>query len=574
MTCEYWQPLDKPVNMRLIHTHILLLVLALGIAIPGVSSAAKHSAVESIRKVAEQIGDPSAQYILGNMYARGNKVEKDTKQAIHWYTQAARQGHTSAQARLGILLMEGPAKYRHYEQALSYLKKAAKDDHPDALHHIGEMYRRGLGMKKDTELAFQWYLRAAKQQHPTAQYRLGKIFETGQGAKRDLVEARKWYQSAREIGSTAAKDALDTLANAPANTNHTTKKSDITPLEQNLAWAKAGDSSAMYRLGRIFGKGDQTDMKKSVYWYAEAANKGHADAQFELAQLYLQGSAVQKDKEEALIWLSMASIGGHEKARKQLALLEPQHERSEPAKPVVAKVDTTRPEVKPATTLADKARLGDTRAQYDLAMKLMADKSQADQVVYWLERAASADHALSKYQLANMFISGRLVKADSDRGMLLMEEAANQGVAAARTAITTLKSAGYEERRAAEQGDTTAQFELAQQYLASARSDDHKQAIDWLIKAAQGQHVGAMIHLGHLYMRGEYTNQNQQKAFTWYHKAAEHGEPEAQFQIAQMYSRGTGTSRSNAMAARWYRMAARQNHIRAQEKLGGCLVCD
>ena len=566
----------------------LLIFILTGTSLPvGSAWAAKHSAIESIRKVAEQLGDPSAQYILGNMYSNGNKIEKDHKQARYWYEQAAAQGHTGAQARLGILLMEGPKELRDSGEARKWLTQAADNGHADAQHHLGELYRRGLGVKADSRTARKWYEKAAAQQHPNAHYRLGKLYENGDSVNKDLIEAKKWYLSARDLGSSAAERAMENLGRksiTPAVVQQTeSSENDI--LQQNLAWAKTGDSKAMYRLGNLYSKGELTkkDMKKAAFWWSEAANKGHTEAQYDLALLYLQGIAVQKDEEEALIWLSMAAADGHSKAKQQLGKLDPmaiapatekttQVKASPPVETKAApKVDKKPP---PELSLADKARSGDARAQYDLAMQLMADDSQKEQTVYWLERAASADLALAKYQLGNLYLRGKLVTADVDRGMLLMEEAARQGIAAARTAITNLKSAGYDQRIAAERGDALAQFDLAQQYLASSRNQDHTAAIEWLEKSAAQGHTPAMIHLGHLYINGEYTDQNPQQAFHWYAKAAENGDAEAQFQIAQMYSRGNGTSRSNALAARWYRMAARQNHIRAQEKLGGCLVCD
>jgi len=53
---------------------------------------------EWARKAAPTSG--KAAFLLGQMYAAGRGVSQDLEQAVHWYTEAARQGHKEAQAAL------------------------------------------------------------------------------------------------------------------------------------------------------------------------------------------------------------------------------------------------------------------------------------------------------------------------------------------------------------------------------------------------------------------------------------------------------------------------------------------
>ena len=58
--------------------------------------------IENLKNLAEQ-GDVKAQYSLGFMYLEGAGVPQSYELAIHWFEQAAEQGHADAQILLDIL---------------------------------------------------------------------------------------------------------------------------------------------------------------------------------------------------------------------------------------------------------------------------------------------------------------------------------------------------------------------------------------------------------------------------------------------------------------------------------------
>ena len=57
--------------------------------------------------MAAEQGLAIAQDHLGWMYANGEGVRKDFKEAMRWYRMAAEQGDTYAQNRLGFMYSEG-----------------------------------------------------------------------------------------------------------------------------------------------------------------------------------------------------------------------------------------------------------------------------------------------------------------------------------------------------------------------------------------------------------------------------------------------------------------------------------
>ncbi len=55
-------------------------------------------------------GDSAAQYILGNMYRRGQGMARDNAEAVRWYRKAADQGHAFAQDQIYRLEGRSPTK--------------------------------------------------------------------------------------------------------------------------------------------------------------------------------------------------------------------------------------------------------------------------------------------------------------------------------------------------------------------------------------------------------------------------------------------------------------------------------
>ena len=69
-----------------------------------------EAALREFRPLAEQ-GLATAQYILGDMYAKGQGVPQDYAQAVVWYRKVAEQGDAEAQYNLGVTLEAGSSAH-------------------------------------------------------------------------------------------------------------------------------------------------------------------------------------------------------------------------------------------------------------------------------------------------------------------------------------------------------------------------------------------------------------------------------------------------------------------------------
>lgn len=125
-------------------------------------------------------------------------------------------------------------------------------------------------------------------------------------------------------------------------------------------------------------------------------------------------------------------------------------------------------------------------------------------------------------------------------------------------------------RKAAEQGNSNAQFNLAAIYING--HDTFEQGIFWLRKAAEQGLAVAQFNLGCLYSDEwkeffvDFADVEQE--IFWLRKSTEQGLAVAQYNLGLMYEKGRGVAQDPEQAVFWYRKSAEQGHVRAQCELG------
>ena len=108
------------------------------------------------------------------------------------------------------------------------------------------------------------------------------------------------------------------------------------------------------------------------------------------------------------------------------------------------------------------------------------------------------------------------------------------------------------ERKAAEQGNASAQFNLGVMYDEGLGvKKDYIETVKWYRKAAEQGHAEAQCYLGTMYQNGEGLPVDFGEAVKWFRKAAEKGDAVAQFLLAGMYFRGNGTLKDLSKAKYW-----------------------
>ncbi len=105
------------------------------------------TALRLIGPLAEQ-GDAAAQLHLGQMYARGEGVIQDYKEAMKWYRLAALRGDAAAQTNLGSLYANGKGAPEDFKEAMKWFRLAATQGDAAAQNNLVVMYANGKGFLK------------------------------------------------------------------------------------------------------------------------------------------------------------------------------------------------------------------------------------------------------------------------------------------------------------------------------------------------------------------------------------------------------------------------------------------
>ena len=96
---------------------------------------------------------------------------------------------------------------------------------------------------------------------------------------------------------------------------------------------------------------------------------------------------------------------------------------------------------------------------------------------------------------------------------------------------------------------------------------DYNQAVYWYRKAAEQGNATAQFNLGVFYASGYGVNKDYYQAVYWYKRAAEQGNMYAQCNLGVCYESGIGVNKDIEQAVFWYRKAAEQGYANAQKAL-------
>ena len=88
--------------------------------------------------------------------------------------------------------------------------------------------------------------------------------------------------------------------------------------------AEKGNAEAQFRLGVIYGNGDEgigIDQQKAMSWFKQAARQGHENALITMAWMYANGSGVETDEPRARELYLLAADHGSAKAQYVVATM-------------------------------------------------------------------------------------------------------------------------------------------------------------------------------------------------------------------------------------------------------------
>jgi uncharacterized protein len=169
-------------------------------------SRGDYAAALQIWKSLADHGSQSAQYSIGELYARGQGVPQDDREAVKWYRMAAYRGYVPAQSRLAAIYDDGRGVPRSLSKAMKWYRKAAQQGDLTAQVALGLIYGTGRGVPQNYFQAEKWYQLAAEQGNALAQNNLGLIYAGGYDVVlKDNVQALVWFNLAAKGGNDDAR---------------------------------------------------------------------------------------------------------------------------------------------------------------------------------------------------------------------------------------------------------------------------------------------------------------------------------------------------------------------------------
>lgn len=424
-------------------------------------AAKLYAAVDPELKKMCDAGDADAQYFRGFNLINGVNIEENMQEGIRLLELAQTQDHKGAAVELAFCYYYGDGVERNYDTAYRLLRENQTSTNKKAQFLLGRCYYHGLGTAQDYDRAFRHFKRAAELGHGAAKDYLGDCYNYGHGTEVDYVEAAKWYH-----------DAANNHKNA----------------------GSAYSLAVLYRNGQGVEQNDETAFR---YWKT-AAEAGHAWSQYFLGMDYLSGERLPKDEDLGMKWLSKAAEQG---------LVEAMHNLSS------YYIDRNTPE--------------DDKKAFE-----------------WIQKAAERNFAKSQYAIGNFYKYG--IPSGTDYA-----EAAKW----------------Y--HLAAEQGEAMAMHELGLLYLDGRGVDrDPDKGIAYLCKALDAGHKPAALELADRYYLGieNYKGQKLYKNPTLAHKYAmlavqDETDGKAQYRMATIIHHAFGNP---AGAKEWYLRAANNGHTEAK----------
>lgn len=247
------------------------------------------------------------------------------------------------------------------------------------------------------------------------------------------------------------------------------------------------------------------DYAEAALWYAKAANQGHAQAQWNLGNLYANGMGVEPDLREAVEWYTKAALQGHAQAQNDLG------------------------------------------EHYSYGQGINEDKYTA---VEWYSKAAQQGNADAQNNLGCMYLYGEGVEQNKQKAFDWYERAAQQGHAEAEFNLGVMYQHGdgidknlhiafkwY--KSAAEHDLSEAQYNIALMYEHGYGVEQNtNKAMEWYKKTAKGYSdvaTDARCKLGDMYYDGYFFESDKHKAFELYFEASFLGNSKAQYNLASMY---------------------------------------
>ena len=256
-----WKEHNPFKYIKLIHTDAVTLSFA------GFSEDWKLIAHGDLMLKASQLGHPEAIFEIG-MKKTAGKYQEVESTAHEMILSAAQSGSARAQAEIGSWYLNGDRIEKNTSEALIWLQRAANQNNREAICDLGEMYFHGVGVTKNRVKGIEFLKKAADGGLIHAQQKVGMILlKEGKNRSEQLIGV-EYVSAAANSGHIPSKIILALLV--------ITTETKMKPVEGYATLIYLSDSSEDARSAAADVEHKFTELEKiTANQIAEELRKKH-----------------------------------------------------------------------------------------------------------------------------------------------------------------------------------------------------------------------------------------------------------------------------------------------------------
>ena len=566
-------------------------------------------------------GEPDAQYHLGVLYIKGDQVEKDIDEGLHWMKRAAEQGHELAIIYTKLWEDEFDQNSFSSTIAVAWLKNSAREWNQQSVFTLGTLYETGRGVEKNFKRATQWYKFAAVNGHANAKRRLALIRKGGALLEKEGV-SRRGENSASSESSLMMLAIIALIMGIAAFVYikyfKPNRISAPEKYQERLVMEKAKNSQGLQADDRKFFDdlwgGDKPEKivvetkesKPAVAAEKAVEEKPQPVAAVEaMAEVKTETEEAPKSEKLSMIEEKLAKaiddliVDGGAIAQVKPVVTTPVLETKE--KPAEKKPEPA-PQIKASDVKSSIEKLMDSQAapvssEPQILSGSMTAAPTTPETSDHNEVALGADsfinNSISIDELAASRISADRLFAD---GVAIDEAGRAVGQGSYDPHKLDADAVVFDEASSISSKSVSAKWDDdkakprpvgAAASLLPKQSLDIKSEIDPITfdttpepEVVETHDVDAPMtndeerslaevhfNIGLMFSSGDGVPKNETQAAKWFLKAAEEGLPEGHFSLGQAYLNGNGVVQNTELALDWIQKAADNNHKPAQDML-------
>lgn len=500
------------------------------------------------------------------MYDHQTKLlnhELDDPQAtLQTYREASKQGNEDASVELSTMYYHGSDFFgveRNLDKALEYGRLAEKQGSPAGTTLLAWCQMKGYGMPKDEKKGFEVFQKELNKKEPMhlpyLYHNMALFYATGMGVEKDLGKAEEYFND-------SVWHDLEAYESLKYCTPHSWFEHHSELIVTAKALAEKNNVNALYLLGKYYAEGILLPYNKEKA--LECLNRIQ-DSEFDIASLIEKAEALEYDAAEA----------NH------------------------------------IEEVFMRAYEDDVDAIAEYAFYLIDGKGVAQDQLVGADlslRAAKEGNVRAKSNVGVCYCNGVGLKQDKEKGYKWLEEAAEEGYLNALVNITNyyIQDGRKEDyvkwmHRWAEAGDPVGQFNLGQLYMRNDEVPEDKEkakhwhklsadqnypdgqfvygcdllnegktqeALEWLEKAAQQNHLTALHDLNVIWFEGLYgLEKDEKKGLQYLMKGVNLGAVDAMCDLGERLLNGSGMKRDYKKGKEWIEKAASLGSERAKHVL-------